>query len=430
MNTVFISSDACDADFFKHEVEKSAPAIHVDLSPSVMDAMVRFASGEACDAVILDTSITTADAISLVTFVRKEKKSPAVLALRVSEDMEQPAELLNAGVDQVVAKRPGYPSSLLAIIQKLQARQRVGAAPPRKQVRLLYAGNIEAARRHLSGVSQLKLEPAPISEDGTWNIPGTGVPPADALILDLPATGAQLPHVIKEAAKHFHDTPIIPLTDPGDDATVIHALRAGAADCVVKTGNYFHRLLLVLQREIGRREILRERTSLRSRAERFRYIVENQPTGVTVIAPNGTFLSVNDQALKLLGAERLDQVIGKSISDLLSTTEQPTVLELLAEVCEGNTKSIQLALQGLDGTRRNIELRAAPLKREENGSTAALAVLNDNGENQEITAEEKARLKATAAKYASKLEELEEQLIQQKSAGDSEKRYERNRFSL
>jgi DNA-binding response OmpR family regulator len=258
MNIVFVGNDARDADFFKHEVENSAPAIHVDLSPSVLDAMVRVGTAGMCDIVVLDAVVPTADAVGLVSFIRKDKKPIAVVALVGMDSVDPPQALLDAGVDHTVSKRPRYHRSLPEVFERLHKQYHTDTTPNRRQVRLLFAGDFESAKRHLAAVSQLKLEPAPVSADGAWHIPETGVPAADALVLDLAVTGAQTLQVIKQASQYLQDTPIILLTNPGDDETAIHAIRSGAADWVTKTGNYFYRLLLVLQRELGRREITRE----------------------------------------------------------------------------------------------------------------------------------------------------------------------------
>ncbi len=415
MNLFLISSDSRETDLLKCELTKAIPAIHIDVCPGTQDILPWLSTPGICDIIVLDATVSNADAINLVSIIRKERKPIGIIALMGTADTEFPADRLKSGVDHFVLKRPGYVAFLAEMLQQLTKRYHSQTTPPRRQVRLLYAGNFETAQRHLSNVPQIKLEAAFIAPDGSLQQPETGGTPADALILESAITGANTLNIIKESNRKMPEVPVILLSDPGDDETAVHAMRAGAADCIAKTGNYFHRLLLVLQREIARRELIRERTLLRSREERLRRIVESMPTGVTVIAPDGVFLAVNEAGLRLMGATRLDQIVGKNIVDLMSDEDRQRLLIFLSTVCRGASTSIRLSWKGLDGSSLTTEFRAVPMRRDASGSMAALTVIyaDYQGRDDQTIGSERNDLEDTAKKYEAKLRELQEKQSQQ-----------------
>jgi PAS domain S-box-containing protein len=415
MNVVLISEDSREVDTLRRELTQALPAIHLDIASSVQDALPKFA---ACDVVVLDVSVPTADAVNLVSAIRKEKKLLGVIALMGSEEKEFPTDLLKSGVDHFVVKRPGYVASLAEMIQQAKSRYRPETpASPRRRVRLLYAGNFETAQRQLSNVPQIKLEKASITPDGLLEQPEQGAPPADALIVESSIAGANTLKVIKDANQKMPEVPVILLSDPGEEETAVQAMKAGAADCITRSGNYYHRMLLVLQKEIARRELIRERTALRSREERLRHIVESMPAGVTVIAQDGAFLAINDAGLKLIGAARLEQIVGKNVADLMPNQERQRILDFLGTVCGGTAASIRVNWKGPDGGSLNTEFRAVPMRRDAAGGTAALVVIDKEVEKPgEAAAQDEIKAAEEAVRvYEAKLWELQEKQAQQAS---------------
>jgi PAS domain S-box-containing protein len=419
MNVVLISDDSKEAKILKSELTKAIPETRVDVCASVSASLSRLATPGMCDVVILDTCVPAAEAINLVSAIRKEKKPIGIIGLLGATEKEVPADLLKAGADNFAIKRPGYAAQVVEMIQQLKSRDRGDAASSsRRQVRLLYAGNFEMAQYQLSNVPQIKLERAPITPDGILQLTEFGAFQADALILESALTGTNTLKAVKDVGQKLPDVPIIVIADPGDEETAIYSLRAGAADCIARTGNYFHRMLLVLQKEIARRELIRERSALKSREERLRHIVESMPAGVTVIAPDGAFLAINDAGLRLVGATRLDQIVGKNIVDLIPNEDRQRVLNFLTTVCSGTGASIQLHWKGPEGPPVSIALRAVPMRRDAGGSTAALAVLNSEAESRgdQIAGDTKSILEKAAKEYDAKLREFQGKLKQQESA--------------
>jgi PAS domain S-box-containing protein len=314
------------------------------------------------------------EAVGLVGAIRGAKKPIGIVAMVGAAEKQPPKDLFKAGVDSFVLKRPGYAAFLGEALQ--QARERHPAeSAHRRQVRLLYAGDMENAKRQLSSLPYVIVEPLPLSPDGLLHLPDAGALPKDLILVDSSHTGAQTLKAIKEAKRQAPDIPIIVLTDPGDEDGAIQAMQSGAADCIAKTKNYSPRLVAAVERELGRQELAREKVSLKSRQERLRLIVETMPVGVTVIALDGTFLAINRAGLKLMGVSQLEQVIGKNLIHLLPQEERDQTLAFLTSVCGGASRSTRITWKGLDGTITGIELRAVPMRREGIGTAVALAAM-------------------------------------------------------
>ena len=375
MNLIFISDDPREADLLKHELAAQAPAIHMEASLNTKDAMARMSASAPCEAILLDASVPTVDAFNLVTAIRQGKKAIGIVSLVSTADKNPPVDLLKAGVDNFVLKRAGFVPLLQDALTQAKARHQANPNPHARQVRLLYAGDIQTIQKNASSLPQITIESVSVAPDGMLNLPETGTLQDEVLVIDCAAAGTSMLNAIKDVNLRIPDLPIILLTNPGDEETAIQAMRAGASDCVAKTESCFQRLLPIIERENKRRELVRMRTALKSREERLRQIVETMPVGITVIAPDGTFLAINRAGLKLMGAERLEQIIGKNFNNLLPQEEREKVAGLFAAIGKGTSVSIRIDWKGLDGTIPGIELRAVPMRRDSAGTTAALAAV-------------------------------------------------------
>jgi len=380
MNVIFISDDPREADLLKHELATQAPAIRLETSPGTREVMARLAAGAACDAILVDASVSTEDASNMVATIRQGKKPIGIVALVGTTDKTPPLDLFKAGVDNFVLKRSGFVSLLQNALRQARDRHQANPAPQARPVRLLYAGDVEYIRKHLSGQAQFVIETVAFGPDGLLKLPETGTLQDEVLVVDGAAAGDHVLKAVRDAGIRVPDLPLILLTPPGDEETAIQAMRAGAADCIAKTESCGQRLIPTIGREIKRRELMRVRAALRSREERLRQIVETMPVGITVIATDGTFLAINRVGLKLMGAARLEQIIGKNLLQLLPQDEREKATHFLAAVGKGSGASVHIDWKGLDGTISGMEFRAVPMRRDAAGTTAALAAIYPPGE--------------------------------------------------
>ncbi len=389
MKIVLVSNNPQDSDALKKELNEQAPAIDIEAVLNSQSAFTYLASS-VCDAILLDASVPAADAANLVSATRLTKKSVAIVALVATYDKYPPTELIRAGVDKYISKSPGFISSLEEALFKAMERRRAESVLDERQIRIIYAGNLQDIQPHLSKHPHWILEPAVFEPDGLLRLPEIESYEDAIIVIDSAVSGKQILDAVKDVKRRTPDTPLILLTEPEDEVIPIQALSAGASDCVTKKESYIQRLLPVVEREIKRRQIIREKEAGQSREESLRQVIETMPVGITVISPDGTFLAVNQAGLKLLGAERLDQIIGNSIVRLLPQEERDKVVSFLASISQGTETSVQLDWRGLDGTISGTELRAVPMRRGSAGTIVALAVITPaaNGQTDQMPREE------------------------------------------
>jgi PAS domain S-box-containing protein len=115
---------------------------------------------------------------------------------------------------------------------------------------------------------------------------------------------------------------------------------------------------------------------LRQSEERFRAIVETTPECVKLVSADGTLLLMNSSGLRMLGARRAEEVVGKSIYNLVVPEDRERYQMFNESICRGEQGSLQFQIIGLDGKRRHMETHAAPL-RNPDGIVVHLAVTSD-----------------------------------------------------
>jgi len=122
----------------------------------------------------------------------------------------------------------------------------------------------------------------------------------------------------------------------------------------------------------------RKRTerALRAGEERFRALVEFVPECLTVVAGDGTLLYINTAGLAMTGADRADELVGRSILHLLAPEDRNRFRAFNERICRGERETMRFDLIGLHGRRRRLETHGAPL-RNEDGTTVQVAVTRD-----------------------------------------------------
>jgi PAS domain S-box-containing protein len=154
-------------------------------------------------------------------------------------------------------------------------------------------------------------------------------------------------------------------------------------------------------RVVGASKVARDVTAqrlaeeaLRESEERFRAIVETSPECVTLVRSDGILLHMNSSGLQMTGASSPQAVIGKCVYDLIAPEDREGFRAFNQRICAGLKGALEFDIVGLDGTRRNMETHAAPL-RIPDGIIVQLAVTRDVTERKK--AEERERQMAAAA---------------------------------
>jgi PAS domain S-box-containing protein len=122
----------------------------------------------------------------------------------------------------------------------------------------------------------------------------------------------------------------------------------------------------------------RKRTedALRHSEASLRAIVETTPECVHVMAGDGTLLSVNVAGAAMAGAPSVDLILGRNFYDLVTPEDRERYRTFNESVCAGQKGFLEFHIFRLDGERRVLETRAAPL-RNGDGTFAQLGIARD-----------------------------------------------------
>ena len=108
-----------------------------------------------------------------------------------------------------------------------------------------------------------------------------------------------------------------------------------------------------------------------------RDVLESLPVAIVRFDEAGTLLAVNQQALAILGARSLDQVLGSSILHVVAEDEREGCNSLIAQAIKGEACALEVDLVGLTGNRQTIELRAVAYPVAPDGIRSAVVALRD-----------------------------------------------------
>src|SRR6266478_379597 len=174
------------------------------------------------------------------------------------------------------------------------------------------------------------------------------------------------------------DVPFIFVTGSLGEEMAIKALKSGATDFVLKyhlttLPPAVHRALRQAEFRTQRRDAER---ALQSSEERYRSLVELSPDALYVQSDD-KIVFINSAGVRLFGATSADQLIGKSLRELVHPDEWKIVQERMRRLHYDGKPApfIEQKLVRLDGTLVDAEVAAAPLVFE--GKSAAQVIAHD-----------------------------------------------------
>lgn len=195
----------------------------------------------------------------------------------------------------------------------------------------------------------------------------------DVYLLDYRLDRRNGLELLRQAVENGCEAPLILLTGQGDRAIDVQAMKAGAADYLIK-GQIEAPLL---ERSI-RYALEQARTlqALRESEERFRRLVELSPEMIGVHR-QGKMLYVNPAGAKLMGAADPADWAGHSIVDYFHPDSRETVEQRIwpPQGGEISTSSCEATVVRLDGGMVDVEVRAAAITYD--GEPAVQVVVSD-----------------------------------------------------
>jgi PAS domain S-box-containing protein len=151
----------------------------------------------------------------------------------------------------------------------------------------------------------------------------------DLIILDfsLPdKNGLEILYGIMETEDH---PPVIMVTGHGDEKIAVSALKAGAYDYQIKTGDYLNRLPMAAQRAIEIHSLSQEmklaETRLLANEEKYRDLVEQALDGICIIQ-DGKIKYSNSYLLGITGYPA-DEILEKPFADFIADDQLPIVMD-------------------------------------------------------------------------------------------------------
>lgn len=128
------------------------------------------------------------------------------------------------------------------------------------------------------------------------------------------------------------------------------------------------------------RNITEQKKAERALAEsetHLRTIVQANPECIKLLDKEGLILEMNPTGLALIGADSLDEVIGKNALSLVVPEHRLAFERLVKRVFEGNAGKLLFEIKGFKGRRLWMETHCVPLRNTNEDIIAALSVTRD-----------------------------------------------------
>ncbi len=161
--------------------------------------------------------------------------------------------------------------------------------------------------------------------------------------------------VLDAARKAPMMIPVIMVTGMGDERVAAEALHRGASDYVVKTGNFWEKLPLIVMLAIKQSEKDRTKAHLAS-------IVEFSPDAIVSLTSSGTIQSWNGAAALMFGCSQ-EEAVGSNFlqhSAIGITLDLPAMLARLAG--QEIIRNFETVRTGKGGAQIQLSLMFAPVK--------------------------------------------------------------------
>ncbi len=197
-------------------------------------------------------------------------------------------------------------------------------------------------------------------------------------------------------------TPFILVTGSNNETVAVGCMRAGADDYILKDN--LSRLGPSVNNAINRVNVIREKNiaeeALRESEERYRLIIEKSPNTIA-IHQDGKLVFMNPSGAKLIGAKASEELIGRSILDVVHPDSRRNVIDRMQKVAEGiEAPLFEEKFIKLDGTVIDVEVIGIPISF--GGHMASQVIVRDITERKIV---EKA-LKDSEEKYRSIFENV------------------------
>ena len=157
-------------------------------------------------------------------------------------------------------------------------------------------------------------------------------------------------------------TPFILVTGSINEEVAVECMKAGADDYILKDN--LSRLGPAVNNAINKIELLRKKdiseSALRESEERSRILVEKSPDAIA-LHRDGKFIFINPAGVRLIGANSPEDLLGKSILNIVHPDSRKDVMERLRKEIEGEDAPLfEEKFVKLDGSVIDVEVVGIP----------------------------------------------------------------------
>jgi len=150
--------------------------------------------------------------------------------------------------------------------------------------------------------------------------------------------------------------------------------RLAASPGLDESGAYAYGLFLVS--DIS--ELKKADDAVRQSELYYRTLVETSPSGVITMTPEGHIQTANVQAVRLLGYQKLDDLLGRNLFDYIAPNDIEKCNTTLSKAAEkGSTKSTECTLISNDSTGFCAELNISTIRNPDSTISAFVCILTD-----------------------------------------------------
>jgi len=261
-------------------------------------------------------------------------------------------------------------------------------------VRILYieddAGLVRLAQKRLQRAGYI----VDIAGDGNTGLEMLEAGQYDVLAVDHDMPGSDGVEIIKTLRSRGSLPPTVMITGRGDERLAVNAMKAGAADYIVKdaAGKYVETLPGIIERLLERQQLFVEKkaaeNALKKNEEHFRAVVETANDAIITADNRGDILAWNHGAQVMFGYSS-EEILGQSLTLIMSEQYRKAHQSGLQRFVSGGApvvvgKTVELTGLRKQGSEFPLELSIATWKSgEEHYFTAIIRDLTERMQAEE-----------------------------------------------
>lgn len=316
MKILYVEDNPVDVDLTRRALNAYCSLSQVG---TVQEAIQYLREPAELDVVLIDLNLPDGSGLEVLTHIRGQKLSLAVVILTGSGDQEAAIAALKAGADDYLVKRGDYLASLLQVLQAALGRYNVERSHRSHPLRVLYAehnaSDLDLTQRHLAQhAPHIRLTAVADATELLQRLPPhNGLPvDFDVILLDYRLPGMDGLETLKVLRQERGlDLPVVVVTGQGSEEVAAQALRLGVSDYLVKHTGYLNELPAVLEKVQREEELSHEQATLRETTAQLKHMLDASPTIVFTLRIEGETL------LPLWVSANITRMLGYTVEEAL-----------------------------------------------------------------------------------------------------------------